>query len=73
MSSKNLRLIDYADGNKGRFCIARDSVLYGPPYCQYYHEKEIWSSAGTVYIGRLEAEEKMKQIKEFEEYLNRKS
>lgn len=67
--SPNMRLVDRADGNKGRFCIARDSVLSGAPYCEYYQEEGGWSSAGTVYVGEKWATERMNQIKEFEESL----
>ena len=67
--SPNMRLVDRADGNKGRFCIARDSVLHGAPYCEYYQEEGGWSSAGTVYVGEEWATERMKKIKEFEEGL----
>lgn len=64
-----MRLIDRADGISGRFCIARDSVLYGAPYCQFYNEEDGWGSAGTVYVGEVVATEKMNRIKIFEESL----
>lgn len=51
------RLVDRADGVHGHYCVerSRDGVCH-----EFWNERAgEWCSAGTVYIGRVQAEKKL--------------
>ena len=58
-----MRLLDYADGVKGHFCIGR--TVGCPAYWEFYNRGD-WVSAGQVFKTKKAAQARLKRLTQYD-------